>query len=65
MEKMFLAIYYNFYWNNKIKDSMVRPRSTYGIDKNIKEILVKMTTKMARFVNIDTKFKSDFELNDH
>jgi hypothetical protein len=53
-EKLFLAIYYNFYWINKIKDSMVRSRSTYGIDRNIKEIMVKMTTRIVRLEGIDT-----------
>lgn len=52
--RLFLAVYYNFYWNNKIKFSMVRPCSTYGIDRNIKEIVVKMTTRSVRFEGADT-----------
>jgi hypothetical protein len=49
-----LAIYCNCYWNNKIKVSTVRPRSAYGIDKNIREIMVKMTRSIVRFEDIDT-----------
>jgi hypothetical protein len=33
---------------------MVRPCSTYGIDRNIKEIVVKMTTRSVRFEGADT-----------
>jgi hypothetical protein len=54
MEKLFLAIYYNFYWNNKIKDSIFRPRSTHGMDRNIREIMVKMTTSIAQLEGVDT-----------
>ena len=54
MEKKILAIYYNFYWNNKIKNSTVRPRSAYGTDINIKEIMVKITTSIVRLEDIDT-----------
>jgi hypothetical protein len=54
MEINLLAINYNLYWNNKIKDSTARPRGTYGIERNIKEIMVKMTTSIARFEDIDT-----------